>query len=124
MVDARDAAADGMRLIAETWEVEPGGIRQVVVPGHAPLALVRIGDAFYLIDDTCTHGAASLADGALDGAEIECPFHGGRFDVRTGEARRFPCTEPLQTYPVRVDGEKIYAALSPATAPDTKTPSR
>lgn len=111
-----------MTFIAETWEVDPGGVRRVVVPDHAPLALVRIGDAFYLTDDTCTHGAASLADGQLDGAEIECPFHGGRFDVRTGEARRFPCTEPLRTYAVRVEGENIYAALGPPSAPGPKTP--
>ncbi len=121
MADGRDPP-DEMTLIAETWEVEPGAIRRVVLPGHAPLALVHIGDAFYLMDDTCTHGAALLADGELDGAEIECPFHGGRFDVRTGEARRFPCTEPLQTYAVRVEGENIYAALGPARAPRSKAP--
>ena len=98
-------------LVGETWELEPGSMRRVEIPGHVPLALVRLGDEFFVVDDTCTHGEASLCDGAIVDGELECPFHAGRFDVRTGEARLFPCTEPLRVYPVRIEDEKIYVAL-------------
>lgn len=103
--------SDDMTLIGETWELEPGSARQVLVPGHAPLAMVRLGDEFFVIDDTCTHGAASLCDGEIIDGEIECPFHAGRFDIRSGVAKLFPCTEPLRVYPVHIEGEKVYAVL-------------
>ncbi len=66
---------------------------------------------FYAIDDVCTHDGGPLAEGELEGAEIRCPRHGARFDVRTGKALCFPAFEPVDTHAVEVRGDDIYVAL-------------
>lgn len=101
------AAAD-LVLIAESWEVEPGSSKAVRIDGHPPMVLFRLGEEYFLLDDTCTHGNASLSEGEVLGAEVECPFHSGRFDIRTGAATRFPCTVALRTYKVHIEGEAVY----------------
>ncbi|MBC5763014.1 non-heme iron oxygenase ferredoxin subunit [Ramlibacter albus] len=104
--------ADKNRVfIGEIWEVESGKSKLVRLEGMPPLVLFRIAEEFFLLDDTCTHGNASLSEGDVCGSEVECPFHAGRFDIRTGQATRFPCTDPLRTYPVVVEGEAIFADL-------------
>ncbi len=92
-------------------ELPPGQARQIAVAGRAPLAVFNIDGSFYTIDDTCTHGQASLCEGLLDGTIVECPFHFGTFDVRTGEPLAFPCTIPLRSYPTRVEGENVLVEL-------------
>ncbi len=71
------------------------------------IAVYRVDGAFYATNDRCTHGEASLSDGLVDGHVIECPFHSGTFDIRTGKALTFPCTEPVAVYPVRLEGDRI-----------------
>ena len=73
-----------------------------------PLALFRVGDQFYATDDTCTHAAASLSDGYIEGDVVECPFHSATFCVRTGEALSLPASEPLKTYPVKVEDGSVF----------------
>jgi p-cumate 2,3-dioxygenase ferredoxin component len=89
--------------IDDVWE---GAIRQAVLPSGHKLALFNVDGTIYATDDTCTHGAASLSeDGSVDGHFVECAWHNGRFDVRSGQACAMPCTEPLKSWPVRiVDG--------------------
>ncbi len=82
---------------------------QVEIPGHPPFAVYHVEGNYYVTDDTCTHGAASLSeDGELNGFHIECTWHFGVFDVRTGEVVASPCTEPLKTYPVTVKDGAVY----------------
>ena len=57
---------------------------------------------FYATDNVCTHAYALLSDGWLDQAEIECPLHGGRFDIRSGKALTSPVECDLATYELRV----------------------
>ena len=78
-------------------------------------------EGYFVIDDTCTHGAASLSEGDIVGCEIECPFHSGRFDIRTGAATAFPCVKALMIYPVKVEGDEVYAALDAGTRADEST---
>jgi naphthalene 1,2-dioxygenase system ferredoxin subunit len=70
--------------------------------GPVSVVIYRVEDSYYATSLMCTHGEASLADGYLDGFVIECPFHQGQFDIRTGEAVAAPCYEPIRTYPVRL----------------------
>ena len=86
------------------------GLRVMV--DDTALAVFKVDDRFYVTDDTCTHGAASLADGLMHGCEVECPFHGGRFDVRTGIATAFPCVDDLGTYQAEVRGSAVYARIN------------
>lgn len=81
--------------------------KQVVLPDGRTLAVYRLDDGFHASDDLCTHGEASLSEGEIEGCEIICPFHLGAFDIRTGEATRAPCTQPLRIYAVIVEDGNV-----------------
>jgi MocE subfamily Rieske [2Fe-2S] domain protein len=83
-------------------------ILRVDLPDRPPIALYRLGDAFFATDDTCTHGAASLADGMVEDGQIECPYHAGRFDIRTGQPTLHPCIVALRTYAVAVEQGEVF----------------
>jgi nitrite reductase/ring-hydroxylating ferredoxin subunit len=102
--------------VARAADVPPGQARLVEI-GERRLALLNCAGTFYAVDDTCTHGQASLSDGYLQGTEIECPLHQGRFDVRTGKAVWSPAFRPVKTYAVRVEGPDVLVDPTPqATA--------
>ncbi len=83
---------------------------QVLVNGQE-IAVYNLGGAFYATDDICTHAYASLADGYVENDQIECPLHGGCFDIKTGKATTAPCTVDLKTYEVKIDGDDIMVGL-------------
>lgn len=89
-----------------TGEVPEGGAVRVE-KGGLTLAVYRVEGAFYVTDDHCTHGPGSLSEGVLDGHQIECDFHQGCFDVRTGAVTAPPCVVPVKTYPVAVEGGRV-----------------
>lgn len=91
----------------EIRENEPLGVE--IAGRH--LALYRLGDEFYATGNICTHAEALLSDGVLDGCEIECPLHMGRFDIRTGEALTSPVEIDIPTYPVRLAGDRLEVCL-------------
>jgi nitrite reductase/ring-hydroxylating ferredoxin subunit len=78
-----------------------------VVLGKEAYAVFNVDGLFYVTQDQCTHGPGSLAEGFMIGAEVECPFHQGRFDVRTGEATAAPCMVPLRIWSVSVVDGKL-----------------
>ncbi|MDB5761025.1 MAG: aromatic-ring-hydroxylating dioxygenase, ferredoxin subunit [Herminiimonas sp.] len=71
-------------------------------------AVFRLGAEYFVISDACTHGPGSLSEGYVEGSEVECPFHSGRFDIRTGFATEPPCTEPVNTWKVHIVDEQIF----------------
>jgi naphthalene 1,2-dioxygenase ferredoxin component len=92
----------------ELWD---GAGISVLVQGR-DIALFRIGDAVYATDNLCTHGHARLCDGFIEGHEIECPLHQGRFDLRSGQPTCAPATEPIRTYPVRIEGGRVFLSIT------------
>jgi naphthalene 1,2-dioxygenase ferredoxin component len=74
------------------------------------LALFNVDGVLYATDNLCTHGRARLCDGFLEGHEIECPLHQGRFDVRDGRALCAPLTQALRTYSVKVCGDRVHVS--------------
>lgn len=83
-------------------ELVPPMTRRVVIDGHGALLVAATLSGCHVIDDTCSHGAASLADGELLGDEILCPHHRGGFDLRSGAATRAPCWQAQRSYAVSV----------------------
>jgi 3-phenylpropionate/trans-cinnamate dioxygenase ferredoxin subunit len=74
----------------------------------APVAVVRTEDGeFYAIGGLCSHGEVPLGEGDVEGPYVECWAHGSRFDVRTGVPADLPAMDPVATYPVRIDGERV-----------------
>lgn len=82
----------------------------VQVAGH-DIALYKVDGSVFATDNTCTHGQARLCDGFLEGHEIECPLHQGRFDIRDGSATCAPVTEAIRCYPVRIEGGRVFLQL-------------
>ena len=78
-----------------------------VEAGGREIALYLCDGTVFATDNRCSHGDARLCDGFLEGHEIECPYHQGRFDIRTGEATLAPAKVAVSTYPVRVDAGRI-----------------
>ena len=82
------------------------------VEGAGALAIYHVEGGYYATSDVCTHSTASLSeDGELDGFVIECTWHGGKFDIRTGAFLSMPCTMPLKTYPVTVEGDDLFVTV-------------
>lgn len=80
--------------------------------GHRTLAVYRSpDDRYFATDGLCTHEQVHLADGLVMGHVIECPKHNGRFDYRTGEAKKAPACVNLETYPVKLEAGKVLVQL-------------
>lgn len=109
-----EARAGGSLTVARVGEIPEGGVK-VVRLGDLPVAVFRLADGYYALEDVCTHDGGELASGFLEGDVIECPRHGARFDVKTGAVRSLPATAPVPRYEVRVVGDEIQLATSSAT---------
>jgi naphthalene 1,2-dioxygenase system ferredoxin subunit len=99
--------------VATRSSLGEGGIASAEVGGSS-VAVYNVGGEFYATDNVCTHAFAMLSDGWLDGSEIECPLHAGRFDVKTGKGLGPPIDCDIKTYQVRVVGDDIQVLIPPA----------
>ena len=101
--------------VAREDEVPPGEVR-VVHAGGKSLALGHCADGRWgAIDNVCTHDGGVLGEGELDDCLVECPRHGARFDLLTGEVRALPAVFPVNAYPVRVVNGEVEVDLGVAT---------
>lgn len=94
-------------------EVEEGKPLSVKIDGLPPLAVFKSDGRIFVTDNTCTHGNAMLTEGFQDGLVAECPFHGGSFDIQTGEPLAAPCKVPLKTYVVTIEEGLVYIESKP-----------
>ncbi len=94
--------------VAKLDDIPDGGMIQVVAHGE-PIGLYRRGDNVYAVNDYCTHEETYLTEGEFepDELEVECPLHGSRFNVATGEVRILPATRPVATYEVKIEGDLV-----------------
>ena len=74
------------------------------------IAVCNLDGQFFAIEDVCTHDGGPLDQGNLEGDEIECPRHGARFNVRTGEATLMPAVMPVQTFPIKIEGNQVFVS--------------
>jgi nitrite reductase/ring-hydroxylating ferredoxin subunit len=78
-----------------------------VEAGGLVVAVFNLDGEYFVTDDACTHGPGSLGEGYVDGDVVECNFHGGQFNIRTGEVVAPPCMEPVKTYRTRVENGMV-----------------
>ena len=88
-------------------EVAPGSAVRVET-ADLVLAVFNVAGQFYVTDDACTHGPGSLSEGYIEDDIVECNFHNGQFNIRTGEVVSPPCTVPVKTYPTVVEDDSVY----------------
>ncbi|MFM1816239.1 MAG: hypothetical protein RLZ98_2934 [Pseudomonadota bacterium] len=93
--------------LCKTDEVEDGKSIKVETEG-LELAVFNLGGEFYVMEDLCSHGPGSLSEGFIEGEEIECDFHNGRFNIKTGEPTAPPCLVPQKIYKTTIEGGTIY----------------
>lgn len=93
--------------------------RRIQIDG-LPVAVVRVGDEVFAVDDHCSHAEVSLSEGEVSGCEIECWLHGSRFDLRTGEPSGPPAFAPITTYPVQIEGQGDDAVVLVAVSQEAR----
>jgi nitrite reductase/ring-hydroxylating ferredoxin subunit len=87
-------------------DVAPGTALKIEIEDLA-LAVFNVGGEFFVTDDACTHGPGSLSEGYVEDDVVECNFHNGQFNIRTGEVVSPPCMVPVKTYPAMVVDGKV-----------------
>jgi 3-phenylpropionate/trans-cinnamate dioxygenase ferredoxin subunit len=92
-------------------DIEPEDVMRFDHDGRTFAIYRSPDDRYYATDGLCTHERAHLAYGLVIDNLIECPKHNGRFDYRTGEAKRAPACVDLRTYPVKVEAGKVLIDL-------------
>ena len=93
--------------LCKAAEVAIGEVVKVETAGLT-VAVFNLDGTFYVTDDACTHGPGSLSEGCIDGDNIECNFHQGVFNIRTGEVVTPPCIVPVKTYKAVVDNGAVF----------------
>jgi 3-phenylpropionate/trans-cinnamate dioxygenase ferredoxin subunit len=112
MYNYRTQATDRLEFVpvAEVDEL-PNGERLLLDIGDLSIVVFNIAGSYFAIADLCTHDGGPLAEGSIDGQAIECPRHGGEFELASGKAIRPPAVEDIPAYPVRVEGNQILVGL-------------
>lgn len=96
-------------------ELEEEIITGRVLPNGDRVAIYLVEGEVFVTDDRCSHGEASLTEeGIIDGCQVECSWHFGRFDIRTGQPTSSPCTEPIGIYRVSICDGGVYVSVSSA----------
>lgn len=98
--------------VAKVGDIGPGELKYVEAgPDYEPICLINFEGEYYALGDCCTHQDASLSDGEIQGDEIECPLHGGAFEIKTGLPANFPVVTPAEMYPVKVEEDQILIGI-------------
>jgi len=97
-----------LRRVCNKSEVASGTAKRI---DDLEIAVFNLDGAFFAIKDVCTHEQAPLSEGELTGETIVCPWHGACFSVKTGEALSLPATEPVETFPVVLQGDDVYLEI-------------
>jgi 3-phenylpropionate/trans-cinnamate dioxygenase ferredoxin subunit len=96
--------------VAKKSEIPNQSVKCVDIEGKQ-LALFNLDGEFYAIDDSCTHKGGPLSEGDIQGEEVECPWHGAHFNIKSGEVTELPARTNVTKYNVRVVGDDIEIEL-------------
>ncbi len=92
--------------VAKTKELQPTNMKSYDFAGDR-VCIVNIDENYYAIGNVCTHMGGPLDEGTLEGYDVECPWHGSKFDVRTGNVSNPPTQQPVASYEVKIEGNDI-----------------
>ncbi len=92
--------------VAETKDIEPSTMKAIDLAGER-VCIVNVEGNYYAIGNVCTHVGGPLNEGTLEGYDVECPWHGSKFDVRTGKPTRPPARQSVPTYVVKIEDNNL-----------------
>jgi 3-phenylpropionate/trans-cinnamate dioxygenase ferredoxin subunit len=101
----------GYTKVALVEDVPEGEMVTIETLSGENIVLVRLEDEIYAFQDRCSHKDFPLSNGTLEGDQVECAWHGARFNVRTGRALCLPAIRPVRTYDVKVEDGEVYIAV-------------
>ncbi len=96
--------------VGQRSALKPGDVLGVQAKDKE-IALFDLDGKIYATENVCTHAYAYLSDGWVDGEVIECPLHGGRFEIKTGKGLCWPIECDIKCFPVRLDGDNIQVQI-------------
>jgi 3-phenylpropionate/trans-cinnamate dioxygenase ferredoxin component len=99
------------QLVCSLSDIPEDGLLGVEVDGE-PVAVARTGGEVFALRDVCSHAEVPLSEGEVYDHTVECWLHGSCFDVRTGNPTGPPATEPVPVYPVKIDGDDVFVAIT------------
>lgn len=88
-------------------DIAPGNALKVE-SGDLTLAIFNVDGEYYVTDDLCTHGPGSLSEGYIEDDVVECNFHNGQFNIKTGEVVAPPCMVPVKTYKTTIENGRVF----------------
>ena len=98
-------------VVGNTSEVQEGKMVHITAGGKE-IVVTKLDGNYYAMDDVCTHAGADLHEGQLNNYELTCPWHGARWDIRTGNLISFPQKlKPLQSHKVLIDNDTLYVEI-------------
>lgn len=106
---------DSFIPVAREDEIAPGEVAIVNAEGKSLCVGHSVDGTWGAIDNVCTHDGGVLGEGELDGCAVECPRHGARFDLRTGQVLALPAVYPVNAYPVRVVDGRVEVQVDVPT---------
>jgi nitrite reductase (NADH) small subunit/3-phenylpropionate/trans-cinnamate dioxygenase ferredoxin subunit len=95
--------------VARIDDIPPGKMKTVNINGQ-PIVLANVEGTVHAFSGICSHADGPLGRGKLLGEVVECPFHGGQFEVRSGKAVMPPATDDVPTFEVQIEGDDIWVA--------------
>jgi len=108
---AMEQAAAGFVTVAQMSDIAPGTVRVVEIDGRSLCVGLTEDGEWGAIDNVCTHDGGVLGEGELDENAVECPRHGGRFDLFTGRVLALPPVVPVRAYAARAVGDDVQVEL-------------
>ena len=106
-----EQAATGFVTVARRGDVAPGTVRVMEIDGRSLCVGLTEDGEWGAIDNVCTHDGGTLGEGELDDAAVECPRHGGRFDLFTGRVLALPPVRAVNAYETVLEGDEVKVRL-------------
>ena len=95
-------------------EINPGQAKSYSL-GNSKIVVCNVNNEYFALEDVCSHDDGELVSGQgilIENCQLECPRHGARFDVKTGEAKRMPAVAPIKIYAVKIEGDELEVEIT------------
>ncbi len=98
-------------VVGKTSEVQDGKLMHITAGGKE-IVVTKLDGNYYAMDNVCSHAGANLHEGELNNNELTCPWHGARWDIKTGNLISFPQKlKPLQSHEISIEKDTLYVEI-------------